>query len=74
MLKRAVIFHHPESEGAAAFAGQFGRELERRQVSVLVAGAWEQAAVADIELADLVVCIGGAPHGCPSRSRCRSLV
>ena len=59
MLKRAVIFHHPESEGAAAFAGQFGRELERRQVSVLVAGAWEQAAVADIELADLVVCIGG---------------
>jgi len=59
VLKRAVIFHHPESEGAAAFAGQFGRELERRQVSVLVAGAWEQAAVADIELADLVVCIGG---------------
>jgi len=59
MLKRVAVFHHPESEGAAAFARQFGSELERRHVTVLVADAWEQAATAHIELADLVVCIGG---------------
>ncbi len=59
LLKRVVVFHHPHSEGAAIFSGQFAQELERRGVQVFVADAWEQAAAAHIELSDLVVCIGG---------------
>ena len=59
MLKRVVVFHHPQSEGAAVFAGQLARELERRHVRAVVADAWEEAPGAEIELADLIVCIGG---------------
>lgn len=59
MLKRAVIFHHPLSEGAAAFSRQVSDELRRRDVESFVAGAWEDAAIAHIETAGLVVCVGG---------------
>lgn len=59
MLKRVVVLHHPASEGAAVFANQFGRELERQQIATFVADAWGEVALASIETADLVVCIGG---------------
>lgn len=59
MLKRAIIFHHPSSEGAAVFANQLGREFERRQIRAFVADAWGQAAEAGLDEAGLVVCIGG---------------
>ncbi len=59
MLERAVVFHHPQSEGAAVFAGQLAREFRRRDVEAFVADAWEQAAAAHIERAGLVICIGG---------------
>ena len=59
MLKRVVVFHHPASEGAAVFANQLGRELERQQIATFVADAWGEVALAGIETADLVVCIGG---------------
>lgn len=59
MLKRVVIFHHPASEGAAVFANQLGRELERQQIATFVADAWGEVELAGIDTADLVVCIGG---------------
>lgn len=59
MLKRTVIFHHPQSEGAAVFAAQVGRELDRLGVESFIASAWEQAAEAHIESAGLIICIGG---------------
>ena len=59
MLKRVVILHHPASEGAAVFARQMGREFERRGVDVFVADAWSSDAVAQIDGADLIACVGG---------------
>jgi NAD+ kinase len=60
MLKRAVILHHPSSEGAAVFANQLGREFERRQVQTYVADAWgDVETVTGLADAGLVVCIGG---------------
>ncbi|MBA4181754.1 MAG: hypothetical protein C0506_14285, partial [Anaerolinea sp.] len=59
MLKRAVIFHHPSSEGAAVFANQLARELERHRIATFVADAWGQVEAAGIETAGLVFCIGG---------------
>lgn len=59
MLKRAVIFHHPSSEGAAMFANQLARELERHEIETFVADAWGQVSAARIDEAGLVVCIGG---------------
>jgi NAD+ kinase len=58
-LKHAVIFHHPQSEGAAAFARQLGREFERRDVQSTVADAWEPTAADHVAEAGLLVCIGG---------------
>lgn len=59
MLKRVVILHHPASEGAAVFARQMGREFERRGVEIFVADAWDPEAIARIEGAGLVACVGG---------------
>jgi NAD+ kinase len=59
MLKRAVIFHHPQSEGAAVFANQLAREFGRHGVACTVDDAWSETAAGDVEGAGLVVCIGG---------------
>jgi NAD+ kinase len=58
-LKQAVIFHHPQSEGAAAFAAQLSTELGRNGVTAVVADAWQPSAVAHIASAGLVICVGG---------------
>lgn len=76
MLKRAVVFHAPRSEGAAAFANQLAQELERRGVGSTVGDVWGPPPHEAIEAAGLVVCIGGdgtvlrgsrvtVPHGTP---------
>jgi len=59
MLKRTVIFHHPQSEGAVAFAAQLEREFKRRDVATFVSDAWAAAGAAAIPGSDLVICIGG---------------
>jgi NAD+ kinase len=59
VLKRAAIFHAPQSEGAAAFAGQFARELERAGVQSLVDDVWSDAENGRLADCDLMVCIGG---------------
>jgi NAD+ kinase len=59
MLKRAIILHHPASEGAAVFANQLGREFQRNGVQTIVGDAWVQLPDGAIERADLIVCIGG---------------
>lgn len=59
MLKRAVIFHHPRSEGAAAFSRQAASELERFGVEAYVSDAWQDDAVSHIEGAGLLICVGG---------------
>jgi NAD+ kinase len=59
LLRSVVIFHHPQSEGAALFARQMGQEFERRSVEAFVADAFEDTPSARIEKAGLVVCIGG---------------
>lgn len=59
MLKQAVILHHPQSEGAAAFARQLEREFERRGVPTVVSDVWKDTAKGLIPGAGLVVCIGG---------------
>lgn len=58
MLKKVVIFHAPQSEGAAVFAGQLAMEFKRSSIEALVANVWE-AAPSAIESADLVVSVGG---------------
>ena len=59
MLKRAVIVHHPSSEGAAVFANQLSLELVRQGVEAVVADAWGDMSDCDIEGAGVVICIGG---------------
>lgn len=59
MLTQAVILHHPQSEGAAAFARQLEREFDRRGVSTVVSDVWKDIARSLIPGAGLVVCIGG---------------
>ena len=59
MLKRAVILHHPSSEGAAVFANQLAREFRRHEIETAVTDAWSEPSVMGIEEAGLVVCIGG---------------
>jgi NAD+ kinase len=58
MLKRAVIFHHPQSEGAASLARQLAGEFGRHEVVTEVADAWGQPP-AQVANAGVVVCIGG---------------
>lgn len=59
MLKRVVLFHHPQSEGAAALAAQIAQELGRRAIETYVADAWSPASLAQIDRSELVVCVGG---------------
>jgi len=59
MLKRAVVFHAPRSEGAAAFANQLSQEMERRGVTCTVADVWGPPPTAAIAEAGLVLCVGG---------------
>lgn len=59
MLARTVVFHHPQSEGAAAFANQLASEFQRRGVHASVADAWQADAAAGVVGADLIVCVGG---------------
>ncbi len=59
MLKRAVVLHHPQSEGAAVFARQLAEELDRRGVEVALSGVWDEAAARHMEGAGLAVSIGG---------------
>jgi NAD+ kinase len=59
MLSRVAVFHHPQSEGAVAFAAELSREFERRDVQVTVANVWADDAGACIAGVDLVLCIGG---------------
>jgi len=59
MLSRAVILHHPQSEGAAVFANQLARELGRHGVGTFVGDAWGPVDTAALDRAGLVVCIGG---------------
>ena len=59
MLKRAAIFHHPQSEGAAVFADQLARELARAGVNSFVKDAWAEVDDARVAGCELMVCIGG---------------
>ena len=59
MLESAVVFHAPRSEGAAAFAGQLARELERGGVRATVAEVWQEPPPKELDSAGLVCCIGG---------------
>jgi NAD+ kinase len=59
MLERAVVFHHPQSEGAAVFANQLAREFRQQSVETFVGDAWAEAGPEAVKTADLVVCIGG---------------
>ncbi|MBK7726378.1 MAG: NAD(+)/NADH kinase [Dehalococcoidia bacterium] len=59
VLKNAVVFHAPKSEGAAAFASQLARELERAGVATAVQDAWSEEPFPELDKAGLVCCIGG---------------
>ena len=59
MLKNAVVFHAPRSEGALAFAEQLARELRRGGVESTVADAWTEPSPKELAKADIVCCIGG---------------
>ncbi len=59
MLKRAVIVHHPSSEGAAVFANQLSLELGRQGVEAVVADAWGDLSACGIGTAGVLICIGG---------------
>lgn len=59
MLERVVIFHHPQSEGAAMLGEQILREFGRHGVEVTLAHAWDESARPAIRDAGLIVCIGG---------------
>lgn len=59
MLKRAAIFHAPKSEGAAMFAEQLSRELERAGVTSFVEDVWAHEENGRLAGCDLMICIGG---------------
>ena len=59
MLSSVVVFHAPRNEGAAAFAAQLGRELERAGVKATIAEAWADPPEQALDEAGLVACIGG---------------
>lgn len=59
MITRATVFHHPQSEGAAALAAQVAREFERHRIRCDVADAWSPEGPALVAGADLLLCIGG---------------
>jgi NAD+ kinase len=59
VLKRAIVLHHPQSEGAVALASQVVREFGRAGVQAEMADVWSDAAVGAVDDASLIVCIGG---------------
>jgi NAD+ kinase len=59
VLKSVVILHHPQSEGAVAFAGQLASEFARRDVRSTVSDAWAPDAPQAVPGHDLLVCVGG---------------
>ncbi|MGB4862370.1 MAG: NAD(+)/NADH kinase [Tepidiformaceae bacterium] len=59
MIKRAVIFHAPRSEGALAFAQQLAKELARGGVTTSVRDVWAEEPLPELDAAELVCCIGG---------------
>jgi NAD+ kinase len=59
VLKSAVVFHAPKSEGAVAFAQQLSKELARGGVSSVVRDVWTEDTVPELDSAGLVCCIGG---------------
>ena len=59
MLNRVAILHHPQSEGAAAFAIELAREFTRRQIEAVVRNIWADDAHEAIPGAQLAACIGG---------------
>ncbi len=59
MLSRAVVFHHPQSEGAAALAHQVASEFGRRDIPARVADVWSDDAASLVEGAGVLVCVGG---------------
>lgn len=59
MLKRTVILHHPQNEGAASFAAQVAAELQRHNVHTTVSDVWGETPADHIAQADLIICIGG---------------
>ncbi len=59
MLRRAVIFHAPRSEGALAFARQVAQEFSRRGIDAGVFDAWGPPPCDAIAASDLIVCVGG---------------
>ena len=73
VLKNAVVFHAPKSEGAAAFASQLARELERAGVATAVQDAWSEEPFPELDKAGLVCCIGGDGTVLRSARRLRAL-
>ena len=59
MLSQVAVFHHPQSEGAAAFASQVAQEFERRGITARLKDVWLEDAASIVPGADLVVCVGG---------------
>ena len=60
MLKAAVVFHHPESEGAIDLAREVAREFDRRGIPVEFGDAWAQRDWATpLARAGIIICIGG---------------
>lgn len=59
MLKRAVVLHRPEAEGAIAFARDACAQFERRGVEASYCDVWAEGAGDTIAGAGLVVCAGG---------------
>lgn len=59
MLTRALVVHHPQSEGAAVFARELADELQRRGVTAPIVDAWAGDALEGAAGAGLIVCVGG---------------
>jgi NAD+ kinase len=59
MLKRALILHHPQSEGAAALALEWAAEFRRRGVACELADVWRPDVPAMLAGVGLVIGIGG---------------
>lgn len=59
MIERAVIYHHPRSEGAAGFAREIAAEFERRKIAASVSDAWAANAADAANGATIAVVVGG---------------
>jgi NAD+ kinase len=59
LLKCAVIFHHPASEGAAATARKLQAELSGRGIDCFVCGAWDEDAYDHLRGSGVILAVGG---------------